>query len=330
VHVILVFFIQGTPLADEDVSAGNSTSAGSTAGSTALGDLNVDLDASEFFGDNAFANEVWTRFTHENTFIMFAVLVALIATLFSTRVIYPILQSSEGLLSLFPFFIAAANEPEGNEPYLHSISRDRLDFQIRQALLHDDILDKYEAEVARRDSTFGKYRSHLKQHKAAIHDIDVKWFKCDKCDYKSKENSTFKQHKANIHGVDVKWLKCDQCDFKSKNNSNLKTHKANVHGVDVKWFKCNQCVYKCKNNGHLKQHKAHVHGIDVKWFKCDECVYKCKRNSSLKNHEANVHGIDVRWFKCDRCEYKCKENGSLKVHKARHHGSSAPPAPPAL
>ena len=87
----------------------------------------------------------------------------------------------------------------------------------------------------------------------------------------------------------MKWFKCDQCGFKSKENGSLKRHKSNVHGIDVKWFNCDQCEYKCKENGTLKQHKAGVHGIDVKWFKCDQCEYKCKVNSRLKKHKDRHH-----------------------------------------
>jgi len=175
-----------------------------------------------------------------------------------------------------------------------------------------------------------KESGNLKQHKADVHGIDVKWFKCDQCAYKCKQNSSLKQHKASVHGIDVKWFKCDQCAFKSKRNSHLKDHKAAVHGIDVQWFKCDKCDFKTKHSGTINRHKAAVHGIDVKWFKCDQCAFKCKQNSGLKKHKAFSHDVDVKWFKCDKCEHKSKDNSNLKVHKARHHGIPAPPAPPAL
>ena len=69
----------------------------------------------------------------------------------------------------------------------------------------------------------------------------------------------FKQHKANIHGIDVKWFKCDQCEYKCKSNGNLKKHKAHKHGIDAKWFNCDQRNYKCKRNFDLKKHKDRRH-----------------------------------------------------------------------
>ena len=51
-------------------------------------------------------------------------------------------------------------------------------------------------------------------------------FKCDQCDYKTKNNSDLKRHKSAIHDIDVKWYLCDQCDYKAKTNSDLKRHKS--------------------------------------------------------------------------------------------------------
>ena len=46
----------------------------------------------------------------------------------------------------------------------------------------------------------------------------------------ARRTANLKKHKANIHDVDVNWFKCDQCEFKSKQNGNLKRHKARHHG----------------------------------------------------------------------------------------------------
>jgi hypothetical protein len=87
------------------------------------------------------------------------------------------------------------------------------------------------------------------------------WHRCGVggCAYKCKQSGNIRQHKAHIHGIDVRWFRCDQCAYKCKENSRLKVHKASVHGIDVKWFKCDKCEYKCKENGTLTRHKAAKH-----------------------------------------------------------------------
>ena len=56
----------------------------------------------------------------------------------------------------------------------------------------------------------------------------VIWYRCDfiGCDYKSKQIANLKQHKAHIHDLDVRWFNCDQCEYKCKYSSALKSHKA--------------------------------------------------------------------------------------------------------
>ena len=174
-----------------------------------------------------------------------------------------------------------------------------------------------------------KQASHLKQHKANIHDIGVTWHKCDQpeCDFKCKQACKIKRHKANIHDIGITWYKCDQpeCDFKCKDAGCLKRHKAQIHDIEVKWYKCDQpeCDYKCKSAGCLKRHKAQIHDIEVKWYKCDQdgCNFKCKDAGNLKKHKAYIHDIGIIWHKCDQdgCDFKCKQAGHLKIHREFVH-----------
>ena len=43
--------------------------------------------------------------------------------------------------------------------------------------------------------------SHVKTHKAMVHDIDAVWFSCgvNGCKYKAKVKSSVKNHKASVH-----------------------------------------------------------------------------------------------------------------------------------
>ena len=164
-----------------------------------------------------------------------------------------------------------------------------------------------------------KQKSHLKRHKADVHEIGVTWYHCDHCDYKCKQKSSLNSHKASVHEIGVTWYHCDHCDFKSKKKSNLKRHKANVHEIGVVWHHCDLCDFKCKQKGDLKGHKASVHDIGVTWHHCDLCDFKFKKKSHLKQHKAYVHEIGVVWHHCDLCDFKCKQKGDLKGHKASVH-----------
>ena len=39
------------------------------------------------------------------------------------------------------------------------------------------------------------------------------WFSCDMYEYKCKRSSNLKRHLAYKHNVDVKWFSCDKCDI---------------------------------------------------------------------------------------------------------------------
>jgi hypothetical protein len=155
--------------------------------------------------------------------------------------------------------------------------------------------------------------THLKRHKAYIHDIGVKWHTCTLCDQKFKAD--LKRHMANIHDIGVKWHSCTLCDQKFKGD--LKRHMANIHDIGVKWHTCTLCDQKFKDSGHLKRHKANIHDIGVKWHTCTLCDYKSK--GDLKRHMAYIHDIGVKWHTCTLCDQKFKKAGHLKRHMAFVH-----------
>ena len=51
---------------------------------------------------------------------------------------------------------------------------------------------------------------HLKQHKAAIHNVDIVWHDCPElgCEYMTKAKSNIKKHRADIHDIGVTWHEC--------------------------------------------------------------------------------------------------------------------------
>jgi hypothetical protein len=171
-----------------------------------------------------------------------------------------------------------------------------------------------------------KRKTHLKSHKANIHDIDVVWHNCDHCTAKFKRASNLKEHKQNKHDIDVVWNHCNICTYQCKQKGNLKKHKALLHNIGrdaYEWRKCNLCNYKCIDKSRLKQHKANIHDIDVVWYNCNLCEYKSKRMCDLRTHKLYKHDIGVVWHNCNMCYYKCKRASDLKRHKANNHAAVA-------
>jgi len=89
-----------------------------------------------------------------------------------------------------------------------------------------------------------KYGSHLKQHKAAIHNIDLVWHDCPelRCEYKAKVKGHIKQHRTNVHDIGVTWHDCPEpnSSYKAKQEAHLRLHRATVHGIGVSWHACTE------------------------------------------------------------------------------------------
>ncbi|GMH99959.1 hypothetical protein TrVE_jg4696 [Triparma verrucosa] len=149
----------------------------------------------------------------------------------------------------------------------------------------------------------------------------------DGCEYKIGNPNHMKSHKAAKHNVNVRWFSCDQagCDYKAKQASNLKGHKATKHGINVIMHKCTVpgCNYEAKEAGKVKRHKADKHGINATFFHCTEpnCNFQAKRALVVKQHRANIHDIDVVWHYCklDGCTFRAKESRSLGRHQRTLH-----------
>ena len=84
-----------------------------------------------------------------------------------------------------------------------------------------------------------------------------------------------------------KTFKCDQCEYKSKNKGDLKKHVKIVHD-QIKDIKCEKCDYICSTITNLKQHIKQIHDR-IKDVNCDICEYVCSTNSILKQHVKQKH-----------------------------------------
>jgi hypothetical protein len=162
--------------------------------------------------------------------------------------------------------------------------------------LTHDLKEKYWEDLACCPIKDCKYRSiskntieTLRKHFSLAHDIGIKWYYCDLCDFKGRLAMYITHHKAKAHNIGRKWFKCEHCRFKTDNKKTLESHKANRHNIGTKWFFCDLCGYKTKHKSHIKVHKRNIHDIDVVWFSCSICDYRSKEKSQLRRHIKLVH-----------------------------------------
>lgn len=106
--------------------------------------------------------------------------------------------------------------------------------------------------------------------------------KCEFCDYKTNNSSHMKQHKADKHDIDVVWYYCDHCEYKCKRVGSLKTHKAFTHDINVVWYYCDHCDYKTKSYDNLKKHKSTIP-------RRPKATLLILWNNTSLQHKSNVH-----------------------------------------
>ncbi|KAJ8911292.1 hypothetical protein NQ315_015295, partial [Exocentrus adspersus] len=163
--------------------------------------------------------------------------------------------------------------------------------------------------------------------KVKKHDLHIKGFNCDLCDYKTKQKRYLKRHVMSVHKdpSQLEWFKCGLCNYQSLEKINLRRHML-VHKdpSQVEWFKCDSCDYETKWKEALVKHAlVHKDPSEVEWFKCDLCDYKSTQKIRLRRHTL-VHKdpSQVEWFKCDVCGYETKRKYSLVRHVLIHQNRS--------
>ena len=124
----------------------------------------------------------------------------------------------------------------------------------------------------------------------------------------------------------LKYFQCNRCDYKTKRRYEMKNHiAANHFGVR---FKCDQCDYEGKRKDKLNAHKKRIHEgiktvkkLSLETFPCDQCEYVSKRRYELKIHiESNHEG--VRHY-CMQCPYNAKRKDKLTHHMKTKHSNNA-------
>ena len=128
------------------------------------------------------------------------------------------------------------------------------------------------------------------------------------------EQQAKKRKRNDISRKYVVKYKCEQCDYETKQSRYLRNHVESVHeGVR---YPCNQCDYKATREDSLKQHKEYKHeGVR---YSCDECGYKATTTGSLQRHVESIH--EGLRYPCDQCDHKATSKAYLKKHiMSKHH-----------
>jgi len=134
------------------------------------------------------------------------------------------------------------------------------------------------------------------------------------------------QHVENDAEEPLKFFQCNRCDYKTKRRYEMKNHiAANHFGVR---FKCDQCDYEGKRKDKLNAHKKRIHeGIksvkkkSSEIYPCDKCDYVSKRRYELRIHiESNHEGL--RHY-CTQCPYNAKRKDKLTHHMKTKHSNKS-------
>lgn len=116
-------------------------------------------------------------------------------------------------------------------------------------------------------------------------------FKCDHpaCKFTTKYKKSLPRHKAAVHNINVRYIYCDYpgCDYKTKHDSYaIKIHKMHIHGINKTTFKCDQpgCNYQTIEKCTVNNHKKNYH--DIGNNRCDICY----ENKYSKFNHKDKHG----------------------------------------
>ena len=165
--------------------------------------------------------------------------------------------------------------------------------------------------------------SNLKRHLKSCKKEKL-WLICKFCNFKTVQRTEFKKHlkmhKHITNEFEEKIFKCQLCDYETKDSSNIRRHKI-VHSIK---HLCTFCTLKFNSEITLNRHISHAHmeEKDVKIrlkptiFSCDKCDYKAKSKFSVTRHQS-THLKPKREkpaFLCQICEKKFNRVAKLKRH----------------
>ena len=152
----------------------------------------------------------------------------------------------------------------------------------------------------------------LLAHIRRIH-TNTNWFKCSKCSYQTRDKRWLDSHL--LKHSEEKPFRCDICEYASRNPSSLIAHKKTVHSTD-KPFKCKSCEKSFIREISLIEHTRRHTG--EKPYKCDACPYAAATKNELNAHKLHKHSNE-KPFACHFCSYTTVMKKILNRHISKSH-----------
>lgn len=169
-------------------------------------------------------------------------------------------------------------------------------------------------------------------------DKNMKLF-CPQCPFGTNCPNTFVQH-AKTHEKDKRKFRCDKCSFKSLNETDLRRHTIMQHTVitvrkhmeedETQTYPCNVCSYRAFSKTVFKKHLLRRHQQtfeeyetarrreqaaqiqnDVPNFSCNICSYRAFSKHVFENHLQRRHQLTLEEYEAAQCREKnaqpCRE-----------------------
>ena len=179
---------------------------------------------------------------------------------------------------------------------------------------------------------FSDAKTYLKHCSKDHPKLNLKEYKCQKCDFKSAKICDLKTHGHKCHNlqnpvlyqcdtchdnfifeqhylhhltkhIEVETLNCDICHTLVYGHTNILVHQSS-HNFTELYF-CKFCDFTSVTKVDLITHHKTCHDrLLPPYFKCDMCDFISKYNAVTISHAKKEHDHDYQAFECSTCGWK--------------------------
>lgn len=131
---------------------------------------------------------------------------------------------------------------------------------------------------------------------------------CNICHKNFPQDSDLINHMQTLHNL----YKCEFCNYCTKQKQHLKRHKLNIHSNSVK---CNHCNKKFSSNELLSEHIQSFHQP----LTCNICDFYTRNKNSLLRHIKEKHDNHSTHEMKRNSEHNYQDTNSVKRYKSLNH-----------